>query len=311
MNVMTAYEGDKPFIFISYAHKDKELVWPVIDHMMKDGYRVWYDDGIHPGTEWDEFIATKISICEYFVAFISDNYINSDNCKDELNYARDNVENKLLIYLQEVSLPKGMEMRLGRIQAIHKSNLRNENVFYNKLYSSKNMNLFKEEKGVPAPVPALAAAVPPIANQIITQDDIISESDTSAEPAKDGSFTLPSTWWGRWGIPGFRRKKIFHILLGLVSLIVFGFIEFMLIVEGYSYAIANRLSVRAKAFNFFSLATLILLMALFNGNYGWIKQRVFKLHRLPKATRWIFNIAVNILLIVVWFVVLIIYTANN
>lgn len=142
----TPYNGDKPFIFISYSHKDSHIVWPIISRMIDDGYRVWYDDGINPGTEWDEFIASKISECDYYFGFISENFLNSDNCKDEINYARDNVENKLLIYLTEVKLSKGMEMRLGRIQAIFSYTFKNQEDFFKKLYVSNNIEKFVDRK---------------------------------------------------------------------------------------------------------------------------------------------------------------------
>ena len=44
------YKGDRPFLFISYAHKDSERVLPIIRRLMAQGYRVWYDAGIDPGT---------------------------------------------------------------------------------------------------------------------------------------------------------------------------------------------------------------------------------------------------------------------
>ena len=127
------YNGDKSFIFISYAHKDKARVMPVIDKLLLKGYRVWYDEGIDPGTEWDENIAGHIYKCDCMVAFLSQNYINSENCKDELNYARTLEKGRLLIYLEETKLPPGMDMRLNRIHAIYKY-VYNEDDFYVKLY---------------------------------------------------------------------------------------------------------------------------------------------------------------------------------
>ena len=46
-----AYNGVEPYIFVSYSHKNCDRVWPVIDRLEKDGYRVWYDYGISPRTE--------------------------------------------------------------------------------------------------------------------------------------------------------------------------------------------------------------------------------------------------------------------
>lgn len=144
MEKPVSYKGKKPFVFISYSHRDSDRVWPVISKMVNDGYHVWYDEGIEPGKEWDEFIANQITGSGYFIAFISANYIASDNCKDELNFARDRVDNKLLVYLEDASLPSGMEMRLGRIQAIQKFTIDNDDKFYEKLYSSSNLEFFKE-----------------------------------------------------------------------------------------------------------------------------------------------------------------------
>ncbi|MBO4839226.1 MAG: toll/interleukin-1 receptor domain-containing protein [Lachnospiraceae bacterium] len=46
-----SYEGGRPYIFISYAHKDCDKVIPVLEDLNRRGYRVWYDDGIEPGSE--------------------------------------------------------------------------------------------------------------------------------------------------------------------------------------------------------------------------------------------------------------------
>ncbi|MDO5859411.1 hypothetical protein, partial [Methanobrevibacter sp.] len=41
-----AYEGDEPYIFISYSHDDSDLVFPEIERFHNDGYNIWYDEGI-------------------------------------------------------------------------------------------------------------------------------------------------------------------------------------------------------------------------------------------------------------------------
>ena len=138
-----AYRGDDNYIFISYAHKDSESVMPVIEKMAKDGYRVWFDEGIDPGTEWDDNIASHIVGCGYFIAFVSTGYINSSNCKDELNYARDLEKDRLIIYIEDVQLPPGMAMRMNRIQSVFKNKYLDENEFYNTVYSAKNLSNFK------------------------------------------------------------------------------------------------------------------------------------------------------------------------
>ena len=68
-----SYEGREPYIFVSYAHKDSDKVVKIIEKLVEEGYRVWYDDGIAPGSEWPENIAQHLDGCAVFMAFISNN----------------------------------------------------------------------------------------------------------------------------------------------------------------------------------------------------------------------------------------------
>lgn len=140
------YKGGESYIFVSYAHKDDAQVWEIISKMQKAGFRVWFDRGIDPGTEWDEYIARMVRGCGYFIAFLSENYLASDNCKDELNFARDLNKDRLLVYLEEVALPDGMAMRLNRLQAIFRNRYENEKEFYDTLYAAKNIGQFRSDR---------------------------------------------------------------------------------------------------------------------------------------------------------------------
>ena len=40
----TAYEGDEPFIFVSYAHDDALQVYEEMQALNEAGFRLWYDD---------------------------------------------------------------------------------------------------------------------------------------------------------------------------------------------------------------------------------------------------------------------------
>lgn len=54
---MRAYKGENPYIFVSYAHKDKDIVYPVIEELQNRGYRIWYDEGIEASEEWAEYLS--------------------------------------------------------------------------------------------------------------------------------------------------------------------------------------------------------------------------------------------------------------
>ena len=115
------YAGNKPYVFISYAHKDIDAVKQVLKRIEKDGIRFWYDSGITSGTEWRDFIASKVSECKVFIAFISADYLNSKYCKKEFFMADSEDKFMLLIYLEEnIELSKGMKLIAGGLQYINR-----------------------------------------------------------------------------------------------------------------------------------------------------------------------------------------------
>lgn len=146
-HLRTSTPQHKNYIFISYSHKDKYKATNVIELMMQYGFRVWFDSGIDPGSEWAETITEHIKKCSYFISLISRNYLESENCTGELNYSVGRVKNRLLIYLENVSLPDKYELHHGKIQAIHRYRYTNENEFISVLYTVKGLDrsLFTDE----------------------------------------------------------------------------------------------------------------------------------------------------------------------
>lgn len=110
-----------PYVFISYAHRDSHIVLPCIEALRQNGINVWYDNGIEAGSEWPEFIAEKVVTCTKFVLFVSKAYLESQNCKRELNFAISRKRNILTIFIEDVMLSPGMEMQLGTYQAVYKN----------------------------------------------------------------------------------------------------------------------------------------------------------------------------------------------
>ncbi len=138
--IITPYHGNKPYIFVSYSHRNMDDAMEIVNQLQSNCYRVWYDEGIDPGSEWDENIASHVENCGFFIALLSQEYLSSSNCKDELNYARDLEKPRLLIYLDDIQLPGGMQMRLSRLQAIHKYRYDDKESFYEKLFVSKGID---------------------------------------------------------------------------------------------------------------------------------------------------------------------------
>lgn len=71
-----SYKGSDPYIFISYARTDSEIVFAEIRRLQRMGYRVWYDDGIPGGSSYLEKIASAVEKCSCFLLFLSPAVVN-------------------------------------------------------------------------------------------------------------------------------------------------------------------------------------------------------------------------------------------
>ncbi|MCR5089622.1 MAG: TIR domain-containing protein [Oscillospiraceae bacterium] len=139
MNRIRPYEGDEPYIFISYAHANSPAVMEVVEELHDRGYRIWYDDGIEVGSEWPEYIAQHLLKASLVIAFLSNAYIRSPNCRKEMHYALSKRINTINIFLEETSMTPGMEMQIGNLFALMKFCM-SDSVFYEKLYDAPQLN---------------------------------------------------------------------------------------------------------------------------------------------------------------------------
>lgn len=140
------YTGEEPYIFASYSHIDMETVFDIIRGFQKRGYRIWFDEGIDPGVEWDEYIATHIDSSSYLISFLSENYYGSTNCRDELAFARELNKPLLLIYIKDDEMPAGMKLRLNRIQAVHWYRFADKDEFYEKAGTAAGIEICREKE---------------------------------------------------------------------------------------------------------------------------------------------------------------------
>ena len=121
-----AYQGREPYIFVSYAHKDSQLVFPEIKIFHDEGYPIWYDQGLTGGQEWDDEVARALISSSLLVVFISENSMASNNVQDEIKLALKRNIDIVPIYFEEIELPPGLELRLSNKHAIMKFLLQRE-----------------------------------------------------------------------------------------------------------------------------------------------------------------------------------------
>lgn len=112
------YKGTDPYVFVSYSHKDKEVVFEVINDLMLCACNIWYDTGIHSGEDRSGEIAEHLFNAECVLFMVTENSVNSEYVKDELTFAKTKNKKIYPVYLEQVTLPLSLELLLGRAQAI-------------------------------------------------------------------------------------------------------------------------------------------------------------------------------------------------
>lgn len=114
----SAYKGNQPYIFVSYAHKDSAFVLKDIQYLSNKGYRIWYDEGIEFGNNWPDELAISIKNCTQFIVYLSNNSILSEHVKDEIYFALANKLKITPIYIEDIILPPGLGLKIGSKQGI-------------------------------------------------------------------------------------------------------------------------------------------------------------------------------------------------
>ena len=153
-----AYQGDQPYVFVSYSHADAGAVYLELERLNKLGFNVWYDEGISPGTVWRDELARRIESCGVFLLYLSKSACASDNCLKELNLALNSSRALLVVHLETTELPPGLRLSLSDRQAILKYELP-QAAYQNKLEAAIRERLPKDGGTTTAvragPAPAL------------------------------------------------------------------------------------------------------------------------------------------------------------
>jgi hypothetical protein len=113
-----AYTGSEPYVFISYAHADSDIVFPIINELNNRKIIMWYDEGIEAGSEWPQVIADKILKCSKFMLFISPNSMKSRNVRQEINFANSNHKQILPVYIKKTKVNAGIDMTISVFQSV-------------------------------------------------------------------------------------------------------------------------------------------------------------------------------------------------
>ncbi len=155
------YEGRENYIFVSYSHRDSARVFPLIQALNDRGFRVWYDEGIDPGTEWPESIANHLAGSKVCLAFVSPSSAQSINCRREINFTLARNKDFVSVLLEPTQMSPGMELQISTYQSLLSYKYPNAAEFVEKFCSLDILKPCQAPR--PAPQPAPAPAPVPVA----------------------------------------------------------------------------------------------------------------------------------------------------
>lgn len=141
------YEGDEPYMFVCYAHADDVVVLPIIEALVAEGFRVWWDKGIEKGLEFPDYIADHVYGCASFVMFVSRSSKASNWCRREAYYAIELNKRFLPIYLEDVELGRGLQMSIGVMQAMRWHESRSDDEFCEELFAVRMLGPCRHKEG--------------------------------------------------------------------------------------------------------------------------------------------------------------------
>ena len=138
-NFLEPYEGHDPYIFISYCHKNQDMVMDILNNLSRLGYRFWYDKGINVGSSWNDSIASHIDNASHFIFFLSNDFIQSKYCLDELEYAKSEDKQIIPVCIEETKISGGLKLSINRLQVFNKYQF-SESYFYDQIAQIQNIH---------------------------------------------------------------------------------------------------------------------------------------------------------------------------
>ncbi len=75
-------DEESPFIFVSYSHRDRDMVLQRMTLLYESGWKVWYDEGLTIGDSYDEILEDHVRNCTAFLLFVTENSLKSLYCME-------------------------------------------------------------------------------------------------------------------------------------------------------------------------------------------------------------------------------------
>ena len=145
------YEGQEPYIFVSYAHKNKDKVYPIIKRLHEMGYRLWYDEGIEAGDKWFKVISDHLRRSACMLLFWSPEAEKSQWVGKEILIALNNGIRIAGSVIIQTTIPD----ELVDVQMLFHENFDSNEAFLDKLVKGLPDRTVEVKPALPEPQPVL------------------------------------------------------------------------------------------------------------------------------------------------------------
>ena len=102
-----------PYVFVCYAHDEREIVLEQIAWLRSQGFDVWFDEAIEAGNRWSEDLARAVDGCAAFLYFLSPKSTSSRYCLDEVHFALECGRPIVPVEITPVTLTPGLKLSIG------------------------------------------------------------------------------------------------------------------------------------------------------------------------------------------------------
>ena len=128
---LDSYEGNEPYIFISYSHADTKQVYQILKLIDREKYRFWFDDTMEIGEDFREELRLRIENCSAFLLFLSNSALNSKYCGMEIITAYKYNKKIYPVFLSDdIEIPASLKMILENLQHVKGVNVSSDKYIY-------------------------------------------------------------------------------------------------------------------------------------------------------------------------------------
>jgi hypothetical protein len=113
-----ADRGDEPFFFVSYRRTDLDRVVPVIENVRSRGWRLWYDNEIAGGSEWNAVLEQRLAACSGVLLFLSQPAVDSKYVRRELQFADSLGKPIIGVQIEPAELRHGLALLMSQYQLL-------------------------------------------------------------------------------------------------------------------------------------------------------------------------------------------------